>query len=129
MARRVSPVFLIALGVSALLGLAGGSGFNWAAPQRAWEILTAAFLWTLISAAGTMIGRFFGERVRRGDWRRGLWIAAAQSFPLTTAFLLTASLVADFSIIPVAAPVCYAGTLTVALCTGVLGVATSPFTK
>jgi hypothetical protein len=129
---RVSPVFLIAFTVSAALGLAGGSGFLWAAPQRAWEIFTAAFLWTLISAAGTTIGRFFGERVRRGGWRHGLWLAAVQSFPLTTVFLLTATAVAALAgswIAVEAAPICYAGTLAVALVTGPIGVLTSPFIK
>jgi hypothetical protein len=130
--RRISPVFLIALAVSAALGLAGGAGFIWAGPQRAWEIFTAAFLWTLISAAGTTIGRFFAERVRRGGWRHGLWLAAAQSFPLTTAFLLAAAGVATLSgswIAVEAAPICFAGTLAVAIVTGPLGVITSPFTK
>jgi hypothetical protein len=129
---RISPVFLIAIAVSCVLGLAGGSGFVWAAPQRAWEIFTAAFLWTLISAAATTIGRFFGERVRRNNWRRGLWLAATQSFPLTTIFLLTASVVAAMAgswIAAEAAPICYAGTLAVALVTGPLGVLTSPFVK
>jgi hypothetical protein len=125
--RRVSSIFLIALGASALLGLAGGSGFLWASPRRAWEILTAALLWTLIVAAGTTIGRFYTERVRRGDWRHGLWIVTAQTFPLTTALLLAAALVADFTIIPTAAPVCYAATLAVALVTGLPGILTSPF--
>jgi hypothetical protein len=124
---RVSPAFLIALAVGLLLGLLGGSAFLWAAPRRAWEIATAAFLWTLISAAGTTIGRFFVERVGRGAWRRGLWIAAAQSFPLTTAFLLAAALLAGPGILPPSAPVAYAATLAIALLTGVLGVLTSPF--
>lgn len=126
-ARRVSPAFLIALAVALALGLLGGWAFHWAAPRRAWELATAAFLWTLISAAGTTIGRFFGERVRRGGWRRGLWIAAAQSLPLTTAFLLAAALVAGPAILAPAAPIAYAATLAVALVTGALGVLTSPF--
>jgi hypothetical protein len=129
---RISPVFLIALAVSVALGLVGGSAFYWAAPQRAWEVFTAAFLWTLIASAGTTIGRFFGERVRRGNWRHGLWLAAAQSFPLTTAFLLAATGVATLSgswIAIEAAPICFAGTLAVAIVTGPLGVMTSPFIK
>jgi hypothetical protein len=126
---QVSPTFLISLAVSTLLGLAGGAGFLWAEPRRAWEILTAAFLWSLIASAGTTIGRFFGERVRRGNWRRGLWLAGAQSFPLTTLFLLAASLAAGFAILPVAAPVCYVATLAIALLTGVMGVLTSPFVR
>jgi hypothetical protein len=126
---RVSPAFLIALGVGLLLGLLGGSAFHWAAPRRAWELATAAFLWTLISAAGTTIGRFFVERVRRGSWRHGLWIAAAQSFPLTTVFLLAAVLVAGPAILAPSAPIAYAATLAVALITGALGVLTSPFLR
>jgi hypothetical protein len=129
---RISPAFLITFAVSAGLGLAGGSGFFWATPQRAWEIFTAAFLWTLISAAGTTIGRFFGERVRRGNWRRGLWLAAAQSFPITTVFLLVSTAVAALAgswILIDAAPICYAGTLAVAICTGPIGVLTSPFLR
>lgn len=131
-ARRpphISPAFLIALAVATLLGLIGGSGFHWAAPRRAWEILTAAFLWALIASAGTTIGRFFGERVRRGEWRRGLWLAGVQSFPLTTLFLLAASLVGGLAILPAAIPFCYAATLAVALCTSVVGVLSSPFTR
>jgi hypothetical protein len=126
---RVSPAFLIALGVSLLLGLLGGSAFLWATPRRAWELATAAFLWTLISAAGTTIGRFFVERVRRGNWRHGLWIAAAQSFPLTTVFLLAAALVAGPAILAPSAPLAYAATLAVALIMGALGVLTSPFLR
>lgn len=126
---RVSPAFLIALAVATVLGLVGGSGFLWAPPRRAWEILTAAFLWTLISAAGTTIGRFFGERVRRGNWRRGLWLAGVQSFPLTTLFLVAAALVGGPGTLAAALPVCYSATLAVALCTGALGVLTSPFIR
>ncbi|MEI7772172.1 MAG: hypothetical protein WCI67_19425 [Chloroflexales bacterium] len=129
---RISPIFLTALAISAALGLAGGSAFHWAAPQRAWEIFTAAFLWTLIAAAGTTIGRFYGERVRRGNWRHGLWLAAAQTFPLTTVFLLAAATVAAFAgswIAIEAAPICYASTFAVAFVTGPLSVITSPFIK
>lgn len=129
--QTVSPVFLIALGVGALLGAIGGAAFRWAAPVRAWEILTAAFLWTLIAAAGTTIGRFFGERVRRGAWRRGLWISGVQSFPLTTAFLIVAAAVAAPAawIVPTAAVPLYGATLVVALVCGLLGVLTSPYVK
>jgi hypothetical protein len=51
---------------------------------------------------------------------------------LTTIFLLAAAIVASLAqaqIAPIAAPVCYAATLAVALCTGILGVLKSPFVK
>lgn len=126
---RISLIFLIALTVAALLGIVGGTAFRWAASQRAWEILTAAFLWSLILSAGTTIARFYIERVRRGNWRRGLWLAGAQSFPLTTLFLLAASLVGGLTILPAAIPFCYVATLAVALLNSTLGVLKSPFVK
>ncbi|RRR74773.1 MAG: hypothetical protein EI684_06290 [Candidatus Viridilinea halotolerans] len=123
-----SPVFLIPLAVSAILGAIGGSAFQWLHPQRAWEIFTAAFLWTLISAAGTTIGRFVSERLRRDQWRRALWLAHVQSFPLTTIFLLVAI---PFSLrailVPSILPVLYGATLVEALALAALGVFTSKF--
>lgn len=124
-----SPAFLIPLGVSAILGAIGGSAFQWAQhPERAWEIFTAAFLWTLISAAGTTIGRLVGERIRRNQWRRTLWLAHVQSFPLTTVFLLVAI---PFSrgavLVPSLLPVLYASTLAIALFMAALGVLTARF--
>lgn len=125
---NVSPVFLIPLAVSAVLGAIGGSAFHWAAPVQAWNIFTAAFLWTLIAAAGTTIGRFAGERLRRGNWRRGLWLAHLQSFPLTTAFLLVAALAsAGAAFVPTVVPVLYACTLVVALALAAMGVLGSPY--
>lgn len=123
----VSPAFLIPLAVSALLGLVGGTAFHWAAPRQAWNIFIAAFLWTLIAAAGTTIGRYAVEQLRRGQWRRGLWLAHVQSFPLTTAFLLTAAAVSAEAAVPPTAPVLYACTLVVALALAALGVLTSPY--
>ncbi len=126
----VSPAFLIPLAVSAVLGAIGGSAFRWAAPLQAWNIFIAAFLWTLLAAAGTTIGRFAGERLRRGNWRRGLWLAHLQSFPLTTVFLLAAALgSAGAALGPSVIPVLYACTLVVALALAALGVLTSPFTR
>lgn len=126
----VSPAFLIPLAVSAALGAVGGSAFLWADPRRAWEVFTAAFLWTLIAAAGTTIGRFAGERLRRGHWRRGLWLAHLQSFPLTTVFLLVAAAAsAGAALAPSVVPVLYACTLVVALALALLGVLTSPYTR
>jgi hypothetical protein len=130
---KVSPAFLVALAVSGLLGAIGGSAFLWASSGRAWNILIAAFLWTLISAAGTTLGRYVGERLRRGAWRRGLWIAGAMSFPLTTVYSLVA-----FSIIATAEgtlrpmpmavlPFFYGATLCLALVLGLSWVLTSPF--
>lgn len=124
--RAVSPAFLIPLGVSALLGAIGGSAFSWAGPERAWNIFIAAFLWTLISAAGTTIGRFAGERLRRGQWRRGLWLALVQSLPLTTAFLIVAAITSRVALLPTS-PVLYSSTLAVALPVAALGVLTSPY--
>lgn len=125
---RVSPAFLIPLAVSALLGAAGGSAFAWSAGQRAWEILTAAFLWTLIAAAGTTIGRFAGERLRRGEWRRGLRIAATQSLPLVTVFLLCAAAVGA-PVGPSVVPLAFGAALIVAGATGALGILTSPYIR
>lgn len=122
----VSPAFLIPLGVSAVLGVAGGMAFRWAGPEQAWNILTAAFLWTLIAAAGTTIGRFAGERVRRGNWRHGMRLALTQSFPLTTVFVLAAA-VAGARGLFAAVPVLYGCTLVVGLSVGALGVLTSPW--
>jgi hypothetical protein len=123
----VSPAFLIPLAVSALLGIVGGAAFHWTAPRQAWNILIATFLWTLIAAAGTTIGRYAVERLRRGEWRRGLWLAHIQSFPLTTAFLLAAAIVSADATVPPAAPVLYTCTLVVALALAALGVLTSPY--
>lgn len=126
---KASPAFLISLAVSALLGLIGGSAFHWAA-SRSWSIFTAAFLWTLIASAGTTIGRFSIERLRRGAWRKGLWLAMVQSFPLTTIFLLVAAPFARGSVFqPSVIPVLYACTLAIALLVGLFGILTSPFTR
>jgi len=129
-APHVSPAFLVALAVSALLGAIGGSAFRWAQPAQAWNLFIAAFLWTLISAAGTTIGRCAGEKLRRGNWRRGLWIAHAQSLPLTTLFLLVATLVGPgLALIPAVAPVLFGATLVVALALAALCVLGSPYRK
>jgi hypothetical protein len=124
----VSPVFLISLAVSAILGSLGGVAFRMADPIPAWNIFIAAFLWTLIAAAGTTIGRFAGERVRRGNWRRGLWLAHVQSFPLTTVFLLVAASLGG-ALAPSVIPVLYGCTLVVALVMAAIGVLTSPYTR
>ena len=124
----VSPAFLIALAVSATLGALGGSAFRWAPSRQAWDLFIAAFLWTLIAAAGTTIGRCAGEHLRRGSWRRGLWIAHAQSLPLTTLFLLAAALVGPgLALIPAVAPVLFGATLIVALALAALCVLGSPY--
>ncbi len=126
----VSPAFLIPLGVSGVLGAIGGSAFLWAAPGRDWGIFMAAFLWTLIAAAGTTIGRFAGERLRRGHWRRGLWLAHLQSFPLTTVFLFVAAASsAGAALAPSVVPTLYACTLALALALAAMGVLTSPYIR
>lgn len=123
---NVSPAFTIPLGVSALLGAIGGTAFSWAGPEQAWNLFTAAFLWTLIAAAGTTLGRFAGERLRRGAWQRGLWLASTQSFPLTTMFLAVAfALGAQLTLLVL--PVLYGCTLVVALALFALGVFGSPY--
>lgn len=128
----ISPAFLIAAAVSAVLGAIGGSGFLWAAPQTAWNLFTAMFLWTLITSAGTTIGRYAGERVRRGEWRRGLRIAAVQSLPLVTIFLGVALVPAGIAGVDLAArtaPVLYAGSLGIGLFLAVVGVLSSPYRR
>jgi hypothetical protein len=126
----ISPAFFIPLVVSAILGAIAGVALRWAAPQQGWNIFIAAFLWTLIAAAGSTIGRFAGERIRRGQWRRGLWLAHLQSFPLTTIFMLVATLLsARFTLLPTVMPVLYAATLVVALTLAFLGVITSPYVR
>ncbi|NTU81250.1 MAG: hypothetical protein HGA45_18015 [Chloroflexales bacterium] len=124
----VSPVFLISLVASAMLGGVGGGAFRLVAPVQAWNIFIATFLWTLIAAAGTTIARFAVERVRRGNWRRGLWLAHAQSFPLTTVFLLAAAGLGGAIGLSVVT-VLYGCTLVVALTLAALGVLTSPYTR
>lgn len=126
----ISPVFLIPMVVSGILGAVGGSAFRWAAPEQAWNIFIATFLWTLIAAAGTTIGRFAGERLRRGHWRRGLWLSHIQSFPLTTVFLLIAvATSAGAALLPSVVPILYTCTLIVALAMAAMGVLTSPYTR
>lgn len=126
----LSPIFLTSLGISAVLGAIGGSAFYWTVPHQAWHIFIAAFLWTLISASGATIARFALERVRRGQWRRGLWIANIQSFPLTTAFLITAAIIsAGKIVVPDLVPILYGCTLIVAMALAVIGVLGSPYRK
>lgn len=124
----ISPIFLIALAVSAALGSVSGIAFRLAAPGPAFNIFMAAFLWTLIAAAGTTIGRFAVERVRRGNWRRGLWLAHVQSFPLTTVFMLVAAGLGGALSLTVV-PVLYGCTLILALVMAALGVLTSPYIR
>jgi hypothetical protein len=127
---KVSLAFLIPLAVSVALGAIGGSAFRWADTVQAWNIFIATFLWTLIAAAGTTIGRFAVERLRRGRWRRGIWLAAVQSFPLTTAFLLVAAVASAGAVLGLSVVlILYSCTLVVALVMAVMGVMTSPFTR
>ncbi len=126
----MSLAFIVSLSVSAILGVIGGAAFRWTFPEQAWNIFIATFLWTLMSAAGTAIGRCSLERVRRGQWRRGLWIANVQTFPLTTAFLITSAVVSAGKIfVPELLPILYGCTLVVALTAAVLGVLASPYRK
>ncbi|MFQ3661935.1 MAG: hypothetical protein SNJ69_06020 [Chloroflexaceae bacterium] len=126
----MSLAFIVSLSVSAILGVIGGAAFRWTFPEQAWNIFIATFLWTLMSAAGTAIGRCSLERVRRGQWRRGLWIANVQTFPLTTAFLVTSAVVSAGKIfVPELLPILYGCTLVVALTAAVLGVLASPYRK
>ncbi|MFV9505041.1 MAG: hypothetical protein AB4911_10810 [Oscillochloridaceae bacterium umkhey_bin13] len=124
----LSPAFVIALAVSSLLGFAGGAGLRWAGPEQGWNLFTAAFLWTLITMAGTTIGRFTVERVRQGEWRRAIRIALIQSLPLTTIFLIVATLLSTGEALSAAAPLIFYGvTVILALVLIVLGVVGSPF--
>lgn len=126
----VSRALLIPLAVSTLLGAIAGSAFHWASPGQDWNIFTAAMLWTLLASAGTLIGRYAVERLRRGQWREGLRLAFVQSFPLTTAFLLAATLVAGQpALLPAVALVAYGSTLAVALAVALLGILTSPYRR
>lgn len=126
----MSLTFVVSLAVSAVLGVIGGAAFRWTFPEQAWNIFVATFLWTLMSAAGTAIARYSLERVRRGQWRRGLWIAHIQTFPLTTAFLITSAVVSAGKIfVPELLPVLYGCTLVVALAVAVMGVLASPYRK
>jgi hypothetical protein len=143
---RFSPAIPVAVAVSVVLGLIGGAAFVWGTPQRAWNAFFATFFWMLISVAGTSLVRCMRERVRRGEWRRGLRISCEMGFPLTTAYLATVALVsaaagpamvplADGSTVPsrpdmlVVAPVCFAFTMVVILLTGPLYAFTSPFRR
>lgn len=134
----------IALAVSGLLGLIAGSAFLWASIERAWNIFLAGFLWTLISAAGTALLRCVRERLRYGDWRRGLQIGSVMTFPLTTLYLLMVgltsagarsdlALLADGSSVArrpdliAVAPVLYGITLLLAFFVGPLYALTSPY--
>ncbi|MCS6883635.1 MAG: hypothetical protein RMK84_16700 [Oscillochloridaceae bacterium] len=126
----MSLTFVVSLAVSAILGVIGGAAFRWTFPEQAWNIFVATFLWTLMSAAGSAIARCSLERVRRGQWRRGLWIANIQTFPLTTAFLITSAIVSAGKIfVPELLPILYGCTLVVALTAAVLGVLASPYRK
>lgn len=140
---RLSPALLVAMAVSVVLGLIGGSAYLWA-PERAGSLFMAMFLWTLLSATGTALARCVIERVRRGELKRGLLIGFEMSFPLTTCYLVTVALVSAGAPVEAAvpgadvltamrpdvlavAPICYAATLVVALITGPLYALTSPF--
>ncbi|MCX7791707.1 MAG: hypothetical protein N2378_13785 [Chloroflexaceae bacterium] len=126
----MSLTFVVSLAVSATLGVIGGAAFRWTFPEQAWNIFVATFLWTLMAAAGTAIARCSRERVRRGQWRRGLWIANIQTFPLTTAFLVTSAVVSAGKIfVPELLPILYGCTLVVAITAAVLGVLASPYRK
>lgn len=126
------PPLGVALAVSAVLGAIGGSAFHWAG-GRAWDVFIAAFLWTLIAAAGTALGCYVGERLVRGAWRRGAWIAGLLTFPLTTVYSLVAfsfSATAESQRRPDAVavlPVFYLATLVVAIFLGLSWILTSPF--
>jgi hypothetical protein len=132
---RITSQLLVALSVSALLGLIGGSAFYWAGPTRAWNIFVAAFLWTLIASAGTTLGCYVGERLPRGQWSRTFWVAGVLSFPLTIVYALVAFWLIHGT--PLAAPpqpnsvlpFFFAATLAVALCVALSWALSSPFRK
>jgi hypothetical protein len=122
----VSPAFLIAAAVSALLGLIGGSAVYWL-EQRSFSIYIAGLLWTLISAIGTGFGRCAGERLPRGAWRRCLWIAGVQTFPLVTVYLMIALALQPRAELFATIPIIYTCTLGVALFIALSWGFTSPY--
>lgn len=144
--RRVSPLFIVVVAVGSVLGLISGSAFGWAPSGRAWSIFLAGFLWTMIVALGTTLARCLKERVRRGQWRRGLVLGCVMTFPPTTLYMLAAVLVSaglqaigavqpppvgapggPITEILTIAPIFYATSLGMAVMTGPLYAWTSPF--
>ncbi|NJN19701.1 MAG: hypothetical protein HC822_27415 [Oscillochloris sp.] len=123
-----SPALLISLAVTTVLGLIGGLAFRGGNDMEAWNLFIAMFLWTLISAAGTIIGRFSIERVHRGDWQHGLRLASVQSFPLMICFSGIAAL-CGAPIVGSTIFILFGSTLIVALTVCILGVLTSPFKR
>lgn len=133
------------MGISSMLGLIGGSAFLWAGPDRAWDVFMAGFLWTLLVAVGSGLFRCFTERLRRGEWKRGIAIGCEMSFPLTTLYMVAAALITaliseDYVLhngtvvtskpdMLLVAPLFYACTLVVAIVIGPVYVLTSPFKK
>jgi hypothetical protein len=82
-----------ALIISAVLGIIAGSAFHWAALALAWNLFIAGFLWTLLIAVGVLIFRCFHERVRKGEWRRGITMAWMMMFPTSTIYMATIMLI------------------------------------
>ncbi|GEM_PF-655447 len=143
---RLSAVHLAGLGISTLLGVVAGSAFYWAAPERAWNIFLAGFLWTMIVAAGTALVRCVRERLPRGAWVRGIAMGCEMTFPLTTLYMLAVALLTlgipadeatqvgnvmlaarpDFLAV---APVFYAASLVLGVVVGPVYVLTSPFRR
>lgn len=140
---KVSVWTMGALALSTLLGLAVGVSFNYAGPVRAWDNLIAGFLWVLIVATAAALARFFRERVRRGEWRRGLAIMAEVTLLPTTVFILMVGVAsigaAEVATLPdgarvasrpnmlALAPIFYGVALVLALALGPLCILTSPF--
>ncbi len=141
---QVTPLHLVAMLISMLLGLVAGSSFLWAAPRQAWSIFLAGFLWTLIVSLGAALLRCQREQLRRGEWLRGVVLGCMMIFPQTTLYMLAVALIlagveANVSVqaydVFVAnkpdwlevAPIFYAASLVMVLVVGPLYVLTSPF--
>jgi hypothetical protein len=123
---------LSALATSLVLGLLVGFSFFWAETNRAWDHMITGFLWVLLVAAAMGLGRFMRERVRRGEWRRSLSIAAEMTFPTTTLYLIGVAIASAGAgeirpdLLPMV-PVYYSIALVVALFLGPFCMFTSPF--
>ncbi len=128
-----SAAQLVALGLCTLIGLIVGSSFLWTDLDRAWTNLVAGFLWVLVISAASSIVRFVRERIRRGEWRRGIALGCEMTFPTTTMYMLAigmASLGAAEMIRPdllMVAPIFYSITLVLAVLVGPVYMLTSPF--
>ncbi len=141
---QLTWMHLVGFGVSSVLGVLAGSSFVWANPRQAWSVVLAGFLWTLIVAVATTIVRYVRERLRRGEWTRGLLVSFEMALPPVTIYMIAAGLMSmlapetetmlvsgvmmsarpDWLMV---VPVFYAAALAAALVIGLLYILTSPY--